>query len=122
MATILNTTFRLKRGTATRWIEVNPVLDPGEPGFEIDTNRLKIGDGVTAWKDLPYFIGKSEVMTFSSTSEFPVIGDPTTIYRATEELSLYQFNCDTFTYEKISDGRGVEDIKIINGGNANGTD
>lgn len=27
----------------------------GEPGFVIDKNKLKIGDGATAWKDLPYF-------------------------------------------------------------------
>ena len=26
----------------------------GEPGFEVDTYRLKIGDGKTAWNDLPY--------------------------------------------------------------------
>ena len=26
----------------------------GEPGFEKDTNRLKIGDGTNAWNDLAY--------------------------------------------------------------------
>ena len=28
-----------------RWLEVNPVLKQGEPGFEYDEKRLKIGDG-----------------------------------------------------------------------------
>jgi len=27
MATTLNTTFKLKRGTAARWAEVNPILE-----------------------------------------------------------------------------------------------
>jgi hypothetical protein len=26
----------------------------GEPGFEKDTQKLKIGDGETAWRNLPY--------------------------------------------------------------------
>ena len=54
MATVISTTFRLKRGLAAKWQELNLILDPGEPGFELDTYRLKIGDGKTAWNDLPY--------------------------------------------------------------------
>lgn len=118
MATVLNTTFKLKRGTAARWAEVNPILEQGEPGFVYDENRLKIGDGVTPWNDLPYIDGKREVANFNNNTDFPEIGDPDLIYKATEELSLYQFNAETKQYEKISDGRGLDDIKIINGGNA----
>ena len=51
---IIKTTFQLKRGLAERWVAVNPILQPGEPGFELDTNKLKIGDGITPWNDLPY--------------------------------------------------------------------
>jgi hypothetical protein len=47
-----------------------------------------------------------------------VIGDENIIYKAEKELSLYQFNADTHEYEKISDGKGIDDITIINGGNA----
>jgi hypothetical protein len=42
----LHTKFRLRRGTSEAWNRVNPVLLYGEPGFEKDTNKLKIGDGV----------------------------------------------------------------------------
>lgn len=118
MATVVNTTFKLKRGTAARWAEVNPILEQGEPGFVYDSNKLKIGDGVTPWNDLPYIEGKSEVENYSTSQDFPVIGDPTVIYKASDELSLYQFNYDTFTYEKLSDGRGLDTITLINGGNA----
>jgi hypothetical protein len=38
------------------------VLLAGEIGLEIDStrNRMKIGDGTTAWNDLPYFLDAHE--------------------------------------------------------------
>lgn len=42
----------LKRGTAARWAELNPVLAIGEPGFVTDKNILKIGDGITPFDQL----------------------------------------------------------------------
>ena len=116
MATTLNTTFKLKRGTAARWAEVNPILEQGEPGFVYDENRLKVGDGKTPWNDLPYIDGKREVSNFDYLSDFPTIGDEDIIYKAEKEQSLYQFNADTKKYEKLSDGTGIDDINIINGG------
>jgi hypothetical protein len=52
-------------------MEVNPVLESGEPGFVYDENRLKIGDGITHWNDLPYIDGKREISNFDYVSEFP---------------------------------------------------
>lgn len=46
--------FYFKRGKAASWTEKNVLLGPGEPGFEIDTGRLKIGDGIRTWNNLPY--------------------------------------------------------------------
>lgn len=46
--------YQFKRSTAQRWLETNPILRQGEPGFEIDTGKLKIGDGITPWRRLPY--------------------------------------------------------------------
>jgi hypothetical protein len=45
-------TLQLKRGTAARWNEINPILAFGEPGFVTDQNILKIGDGVTPFNQL----------------------------------------------------------------------
>lgn len=118
MATTLNTTFKLKRGTAARWAEVNPILEQGEPGFVYDQNRLKIGDGVTPWNNLPYIDGKREVVDYNNLSDFPEIGEAGIIYKAADELSLYQFNTDTKEYEKLSNGISINDINIINGGTA----
>jgi len=52
--------IRLRRGTAAEWAASQPqpggeVLRLGEPGYEKDTGKLKIGDGVTPWNSLVYF-------------------------------------------------------------------
>lgn len=54
MIEIIQHHYRLKRGTAQDFLDRNPILDQGEPGFEYDTYRLKIGDGHTPWNLLPY--------------------------------------------------------------------
>ena len=61
MAEILKTRLQLRRGYEAAWEKNNPILAAGEPGFVLDKNLLKIGDGVTHWKDLPYINGSSEV-------------------------------------------------------------
>jgi hypothetical protein len=53
------TRMQQRRGTALQWISTNggdgPVLNAGEIGFESDTNKFKIGDGINHWVDLDYF-------------------------------------------------------------------
>ena len=48
------TTINFREGTAAQWVFDNPVLIDGEPGFERDTGKYKIGRGSLAWLDLPY--------------------------------------------------------------------
>lgn len=48
--------IQLRRDTSVNWGAVNPTLLNGEPGFETDTNKLKVGDGVNAWNALPYIV------------------------------------------------------------------
>jgi len=50
----MSVTIKLKRGNASDWTSQNITLASGEPGYELDTGRLKIGDGLTAWSGLPY--------------------------------------------------------------------
>jgi hypothetical protein len=53
------TRMQQRRGTAAQWTSTNagagPVLNAGEIGWESDTNRFKIGDGVNNWSNLDYF-------------------------------------------------------------------
>lgn len=44
-----------RRGTASDWTTANPILASGEFGFETDTGKFKIGNGLTAWTGLNYF-------------------------------------------------------------------
>lgn len=50
-------TFRPRRWPAAQWTTVNPVLANGEMGLEADTAKVKFGDGIAAWVDLPYSNG-----------------------------------------------------------------
>jgi hypothetical protein len=54
------TKIQLKRDTAANWSINNPTPSAGEPCFEIDTGKLKIGDGITAYNSLPYQGGTSD--------------------------------------------------------------
>jgi len=46
--------IQLRRDGAQQWANINPILAQGELGIEIDTSRIKIGDGVTPWNSLKY--------------------------------------------------------------------
>lgn len=70
------TIIRLRRGTAAEWTASNPILSAGEPGFETDTNKLKIGDGTQTWTARPYLTGSGgggSVTTVAGVS--PVSGN-----------------------------------------------
>jgi hypothetical protein len=53
------TRMQQRRGTAAQWVSSNagagPILNAGEIGWESDTNKFKIGDGVNNWSSLDYF-------------------------------------------------------------------
>ncbi len=58
-----------RRGTASQWTSSNsgngPILNAGEIGWESDTNKFKIGDGVSAWTALTYFVDATDVIASS---------------------------------------------------------
>jgi hypothetical protein len=45
---------QLRGGTFEAMSEANPLLARREVAVEIDTGKIKVGDGVTLWNDLPY--------------------------------------------------------------------
>ena len=95
-------TIQLKRGKSTSWSSLNLILEAGEPGYEIDTGKLKIGNGLTPWNDLPY-IGdnKNLVVNTNTHYDFPAIGDVNIIYKASQEKQLYQWNESNYEYELL---------------------
>jgi len=48
--------IQIRRDTASNWTSVNPTLAVGEYGYETDTDKLKLGDGSTAWNSLGYML------------------------------------------------------------------
>ena len=115
-------TIQLKRGTAEALARVNPVLAAGEPCYTTDENRLKIGDGATPWKELPYF-GEDNVVNKHDHFEFPSVGRENVIYKAESEKLLYQWNTSALKYEVVGEAEisgDLADIKIIHGGDADG--
>jgi microcystin-dependent protein len=55
--------LQLRRGTAAEWTTADPILSIGEPGFEVDTLRMKLGDGSTAWTSLAYVGGAGNAIS-----------------------------------------------------------
>ena len=68
--------IRPRSGTGDQWRTANPVLLEREVGYEVPSDRIgsgaikmKMGDGITPWNDLPYAIDPESV------ENTPVIGD-----------------------------------------------
>jgi hypothetical protein len=55
------TQIQVRRGTAAQWTSANPTLAAGELGFETDTNKIKCGNGSTAWNSLAYLNNDGDI-------------------------------------------------------------
>lgn len=123
MAEVLSTRFQLRRGYESAWNKNNPILAQGEPGFVIDKNKIKIGDGVKTWKELEYIGGESgSVYNAKTHYDFPSIGSVEVIYKAEDERKIYQWNASALRYDVLSEVEiTMQDLEVIHGGNANGT-
>lgn len=62
----VQTRIQIRRDTAANWTSANPTLASGEIGFETDTNKLKVGNGSSAWTSLAYASGSLPDATATS--------------------------------------------------------
>ena len=53
---IVKVIVQLKRDSLEQWQRNNPILRAGEMSYVTDLGKCKIGDGVTHWINLPYFL------------------------------------------------------------------
>lgn len=69
--------IQLRRGTAAEWAAANPILAPAEPGFETDTGKEKIGNGISTWTALPYgpggFVAQGDLVL--NVKDYGAVGD-----------------------------------------------
>lgn len=119
-----NASFQIKRGSTQRWIEVDPILLDGEPAYDYDVHKIKIGNGVNKWSELPYLGGSYDdnaelIYPFDSYDKLPIVGTFAKLYHVISDKTIYQWNPIKNTYESLSGGDATK-ITLINGGNANG--
>jgi hypothetical protein len=111
----LKTKIYLRNDTAANWAAANAkllanegpglVLGKGEIGIEIDTNLLKIGNGIDSWDKLEY------------ANEIPDL-DADNVYfegnmKFTEAFGKYVPDASTGYVEVPSDGKSVEDLFLL---------
>ena len=94
--TVIKTTFQFRRGLAATWTSKNPILAYGEPGFEKDTYRLKIGDGVTAWNDLAYFAGGGGTGDYDDLTNKPITNLATGAIMTAQDTGIYKVAAGTW--------------------------
>ena len=113
--------IQLRRDTAVNWTRENPILSQGEPGYDLTANKLKVGDGVTAWTELDYASGSGANFDYSTLQEglFVPFGGVTSITGnhdtntgvglTSESWAQLMWVPDTsvVTVDEISDGANV---------------
>lgn len=62
--------IQIRRDYANNWKTNNPILSEGELGYELDTKKLKVGDGVSSWNILNYFL---ETIDYSAIVDAPTV-------------------------------------------------
>lgn len=60
--------IQIRRDTAANWTSANPVLAQAELGIETDTQKVKCGDGTTAWSSLSYLIDTGGYAAYSDAT------------------------------------------------------
>lgn len=94
--------IQLRRGTASEWTAIDPVLSQGELGLELDTSKIKIGTGLTSWSNLQYL---------------SVEGTPALVPLATESITgLASFSIGDFSVSATGSVRLASNIvRTFNG-------
>ena len=66
--------IQLRRALEQEWIDLDPILRVGEPALSTDVYRLKIGDGIHQWHEIPY-LNESEMNTVINRLDNLTIND-----------------------------------------------
>lgn len=115
----------LRRDTAANWTSANPVLGEGEAGIEMAAgpDRIKVGDGLTAWVDLPYLgegqsvdsvNGETGAVTLSAAD----VGADPAGSAATVASTLTAHDATTGPGDHVATGGASGDVLTRTGGGA----
>lgn len=108
--------IQLRRGSSSQWISTNPVLANGESGFETNTGRLKIGDGVSDWLELDYIGSKEHITRIRNLSGSAIYKGQAVYFDSYSSLdsvpTIQKFIADGSNKQKFC---GLLDNNIMNG-------
>ena len=69
--------IQFKRGTTESWKKLQIPLAAGQPGYDKDKHKLKIGDGEQLWEKLPYAgLSEEEVLDSEQNARSRLASDP----------------------------------------------
>lgn len=101
----LQTLIQLRRGFQAQWDAVANTYIPkaGEPCVTLDgknKGQIKIGDGISTWRELKY-VGVNEgamhfIGTVATKAELPESAETGDIYQVTEDSKLYIWDGDSW--------------------------
>lgn len=91
--------IQYRRGTAAEWTSANPLLAAGEPGYETDTGKFKVGNGSTYWNSLAYSSGAT-----GSTGLMPVFTRQGTVTTGLSGSRFYVERSGTVSVVRASVG------------------
>ena len=108
--------IQLPIDTAANWTLYNPVLAEGMPGFESDTDKFKVGDGLSSWTELNY--GAAVDLSSYATTSAVAAGYVPRITSVDNRLTRF----DGITGAVQSSGITVDDSDNVSGVLALNTD
>ena len=103
MAIQISSKIKLRSDTKSNFTNSNITLLQGEPSFETDTGNMKIGDGVTQYKNLKYFISEMSGSNSSTVGKKGLVPAPP---KNSQSIPLYlgsDGNWDTIPVKSLSD-------------------
>ena len=94
--------LQFRRGQAGHFAAHNPLLASGEPAVTMDTQVMKVGDGVKKWNDLPVFSSGVSDAAGAKYSELTTVSGMLDIASGIAVYSSGQQNIDVHKINAVS--------------------
>jgi hypothetical protein len=100
--------IQIRRDSSANWNSINPILAQGEFGLDLDTNKLKCGDGITAWNSLEYFLGAKKVQLADTGNLFTATDVEGALVEVKDEVTSHMA-------DNVTDANGAHGLEVESG-------
>ena len=83
--------IQFKRGKTANWRKTKQPLAAGQPGYDKDKHKIKIGDGESDWQELPYASGLFREEIISSEEEAKKTHNPILSALGIDESPIFTY-------------------------------